>query len=161
MGLHVGLHPLIDAFCCPPQGQLAQRRQVAQAEKALDRPLRLVGDIDLALTQPLQQLLRRQIHQFDFGGVIQEAVRNGLADANASNLRDGVVQALQMLDVDCGIDVDASRQEFLHIEVTFGVAPKKIFSRPRPSCCAAASNASGDGRWSRSFVPFGILTYIF
>ena len=57
MRLHVGLHLLVHPFGCPTQGKLPQCRQVAQPEKALNRSLRLLGDIDLALTQALQQLI--------------------------------------------------------------------------------------------------------
>ena len=45
------------------QRQLAQRRQVARLEIMLEGALRLLADIDLALGEPLEQFVGRQIDQ--------------------------------------------------------------------------------------------------
>jgi hypothetical protein len=106
--LHIGLHLLVHPFRRPTEGKLPQCRQVAQTEKTLNRSLCLFGDIDLALTQALQQLIRRQVNQLDLGGAIEDPVGNGLPHARASDLRDGIIQTFQMLDIDRGIHVNAS-----------------------------------------------------
>ncbi len=38
------------------------------------------------------------------------------------DLGDDIVQAFDMLDIDRGIDIDPGRQQFLDIEIAFGVA---------------------------------------
>ncbi len=122
MRLHVGQHLGIDALGRRPHRQLAQRRQVAAAEEMGDGAGRLVLDVDLALVEPLDQVLGRQIDQLDLVGRVQHAVRHRLAHADAGDAGDDVVQALQMLDVQRGIDVDPGIQDFLDILVAFDVA---------------------------------------
>src|SRR5438128_1817966 len=80
-------------------GQLAKRDQVALAEELADRPLRVVGDVDLPLPQTLDQVVGRQIDQLDLVGLFQDRVRDRLVDLDAGDLRYHVVQALQVLDV--------------------------------------------------------------
>ena len=45
-----------------------------------------------------------------------------LADADAGDLRDHVVEALDVLDVDGGVDVDPGGQQLLDVEVALGMA---------------------------------------
>ena len=49
----------------------------------------------------------RQVDELDLVGGVDDPVGHGLADADAGDLEDGVVQAFQVLDVDGGDDVDA------------------------------------------------------
>ena len=58
MRLHVGEQLLVDALGGAAQGELAQRRQIARREVVLERALGLLGDVDLALLQPLDQVVR-------------------------------------------------------------------------------------------------------
>ncbi len=53
------------------QRQLAQRGKLAFFEKILPRALRLIRQIYFALCQPLDQVDRRQVHQFDFIGFFE------------------------------------------------------------------------------------------
>ena len=73
----------------------------------LERPLGLLGDVDLALLQTLDQIVGRQVDQLDGVGAIEDGVGHGLAHAHVRDLRDHVVQALDVLDVDRRVDVDA------------------------------------------------------
>ena len=73
----------------------------------LQRPLGLLGDVDLALLQALDQVVGRQVDQLDGVGPIEDRVRHRLAHAHVGDLRHHVVQALDVLDVDGGVDVDA------------------------------------------------------
>ena len=88
----------------------------------LQRPLGLLGDVDLALLQPLDQVVGRQIDQLDRVGAVEHRIRHGLAHPHMGDLRDHVVEALDMLDVDRGVDVDAAREQFLDVEIALGVA---------------------------------------
>ncbi len=120
--LHVGQKLLVDPLGRAPQRELAQGGQVAGREIMLERPLRLLGDVDLALLQPLDQIVGREVDQLDRIGAVEHRIRHGFAHPHMSNLRDDVVQAFDVLDVDGGVDVDAVGQQLLDIEVTFGVA---------------------------------------
>ena len=72
----------------------------------LQRPLGLLGDVDLALVQPLDQLVGREVDQLD-PSARSNTVRYGLAHPHMGDLRDHVVEAFDVLDVDRGLDVDA------------------------------------------------------
>ena len=85
-------------------------------------PLGLTRDIDLAFLKAPDQILGREIDQFDRIGTVEDRVGNRLADTNARDLRDDVVQAFDVLDVDSGIDVDAVRQQFHDIEIALRMA---------------------------------------
>jgi hypothetical protein len=50
---HVAAHLGIDALRRPPQRQLAQRDEVALAEKLIDRAGGLLGDLHFPVPQPL------------------------------------------------------------------------------------------------------------
>ena len=122
VGLHMGQQLLIDPLGGPPQRQFAQRGQVARREIMLERALGLLGDVDLAFPQPLNQVVRRQVDQFDRVGAVEHRIRHGLAHPHMGDLRDHVVEALDVLDVDGGIDVDAVRQQFLDVEIALRMA---------------------------------------
>jgi hypothetical protein len=107
--LHVADHLLVDALGGAPQREFTQGREVARREVVLECPLGLIGDVDLTLAQPLHQIVWGQIDDLDFRR-IDDAVGHGLAHAHARDLGNDVVQTLEMLDVDGGVDVDAGRE---------------------------------------------------
>ena len=100
--LHVGVHVLGGA----PQRQLPKRRQVSLAEELLHRARGLLGQVHLALGQPPQQVLRRQVHELDLVGLVQQVVGKRLAHHDAGDALDQVVDTLQV-DVERRPDVDA------------------------------------------------------
>jgi hypothetical protein len=67
----VGEQLLVDPLGGAPQRQLAQRGQVARREIMLQRALGLLGDVDLALLQPLDQVVGREIDQLDGVGAVE------------------------------------------------------------------------------------------
>ena len=122
MRLHLREQLLVDALGGAPQRELAQRRQVAGREEMLERALGLLGDVDLALLQALDQVVGREIDQLDGVGAVEYRIRHGLAHAHVRDLRDHVVEALDVLDVDRGVDVDAVAQQLLDVEIALGMA---------------------------------------
>ena len=88
----------------------------------LQRALGLLGDVDLALLQALNEIVRREVDQLDGVGAVEHRIRHGLAHPHMGDLRDHVVEALDVLDIDGGIDVDAVRQQLLDVEVALGMA---------------------------------------
>jgi len=49
------------------QGEFAQGQQVALGKEVIERVACLIGDIDLAVAKPLDQVFGRQVDQFDLG----------------------------------------------------------------------------------------------
>ena len=91
-------------------------------KKFCDRARGLLGDVDLALLQPLQQVVGRQVDQHDLVGVVEHAVGHRLAHLDAGDAADDVVQALEVLDVDRRVDVDARVEQLVHVLPALGVA---------------------------------------
>ena len=114
-GLHVGPHLVVDPGGGAAQGQFPQGHEVAGLEEFLHGPGGLLRDVDLPLVQALQQILRRDVDQLDLRGPIEQAVGHGLPHGDAGDLGDDVVEALEMLDIDRGVDIDAGGEQLLHI----------------------------------------------
>jgi hypothetical protein len=68
--------------------------------------LGLIGQIDLSLAQSCQELLRCDVDQFNLVGSLQYRVRHGLANNDVSDLSNDVIEAFEMLDIDCRKDID-------------------------------------------------------
>ena len=73
----------------------------------LDRAPRRGGDIHLAGAQPLDQLLRGDVDDLDLIGPVDDAVRQRLSHADTGDLSDDIVEALDVLDVQGRVHVDA------------------------------------------------------
>src|SRR5215472_9198855 len=82
-----------------------------------DCALGLLRYIDLALAQALDQVLRRQVDNFDVVRLVENAVGHGFAHANARDPGDDVVEAFDMLNVESGEDIDAGGNQLLDVEV--------------------------------------------
>ena len=83
----------------------------------LERALGLLGNVDLAFLEPLDQIVRRQIDQLDGVGAVEDRVGHGLAHAHMRDLGDDVVEAFDVLDVDRRVDVDAVAHQLFDVEV--------------------------------------------
>ncbi len=88
----------------------------------LKGPARLLRHIDLALFQPLDQIVGREVDQLDIVGPVEDRVGHRLAHADARDLRHDVVEAFDVLDVEGGVDVDAVGEQLLDIEIALGMA---------------------------------------
>ena len=122
MRAHVVDHLRVDPLGGDAHRQLAQRGEIALAEEVLHGAADLVAHIDLALAQPLDQVVGRQVDQLDLVGELQDLVRQGLADAHAGDALDDVVQALDVLDVERGEDVDPGGEQLRHVLMALDVA---------------------------------------
>ena len=116
--LHLGVHPGRGR----PERQLAEGDQVALAEEALDGFPRLLRHVHLPVSQPLDQLVGRQIDQLDLVGRLDHRVRDRLPRRHAGHARDDVVQALEVLHVQRRVDVDAGGEQLGHVLPALGVA---------------------------------------
>ena len=120
--LHFGEQLFVHAFGCAPQRELAQRRQVGRREEMLERALGLLGDVDLSFLEPLDQVVGRQIDEFDGVGAVEHSIRDRLAHADMCDLRDHVIEAFDVLDIDRGVDVDAAAHQLFDVEVALRMA---------------------------------------
>jgi osmosensitive K+ channel His kinase sensor protein len=77
----------------------ARAARILQLEEILDRARRGIGHVDLALAEAFAQLVRREIDEHNLIRLLEHTVRDGLADAHASDSLNDVVEALQVLDV--------------------------------------------------------------
>ena len=122
MRLHFREQLLIDPLRGAAQRQFAQRRQIGRREEMLERALGLFGHVDLALLQALNEVVGSEVNDLDGVGAVEHGVGDSFAYADMGDLRDDVVEALDVLDVDRGVDVDAAAHQLFDIEIAFGVA---------------------------------------
>ena len=80
-------------------------------------PLSLCRDVDLSVAEALDQILGRQIDELDVVGALEDHVRHGLPHPHPGDPCNDVVQALEVLDVDGGVDLDAGVEELLDVRV--------------------------------------------
>ena len=88
----------------------------------VERALGLLGHVDLALLEPLHQVVRGEVDHLDVVRPVEDRVRHRLAHPDARDLGHDVVEALDVLDVHRRVDVDAGVQQFLDVEVALGMA---------------------------------------
>jgi hypothetical protein len=122
VGLHFREQLLVHPLGRAAQSELAQRGQVGRREEVLERALGLLGDVDLAFLESLDQIVGRQVDQLDGIGAIEHGIRHRLAHAHMRDLRDHVIEALDVLDIDRRVDVDAVTHQFFDVEIALRVA---------------------------------------
>ena len=115
-------HLVVDPRRRAAQREFAQRGEVAQREELLLRELGGLRQIDLAVLQALDQFLGGDVDEHDVVGVAQHDVGHGLAHGDAGDARDDVGEALEMLDVERGPDVDLRVEQFLDVLPALGMA---------------------------------------
>ncbi len=115
-------HVRVDALGRLAEGQLAQRDEVPLAEEVLGGALCLRGEVDLPFAEALEQIVGRDVHEVDLGRLLHDRVGHRLADDDARDLRDHVVEALDVLHVERRVDVDPRVEELLHVLPPFRVA---------------------------------------
>ena len=119
---HVAAHLRIDPMGRLPQCQFAQGDEVALTKESLERAARLVGEVHPALPQPLQQHVGRHVDQLDLVGPLEHGVGHRLAHGDAGDLGHDVIEALDVLHVERGVDVDAGIEQFEHVLPALAVA---------------------------------------
>ena len=119
----VDAHLRVDPLGGAAQRELAERDEVPLAEEALERALRLLRDVDLPVPEALEQLVGREVDQTHLGRP-PRARRSGhrLAHDDAGDLRDDVVEALDVLHVERRVDVDPSVEELFDVLPALRVA---------------------------------------
>ena len=118
--------------------------RLPRSKKCSRATRRLLGQVDLPFAEPLEQLLGRDVDELDLVGALEHRVRHRLAHLDAGDLRDHVVQALDVLDVERGVDLDARVEQLEHVLPALGVA------RARARSCARARRGAGSSADARA-----------
>ena len=105
----------LDPVRSSPQRKFPQRHQITLAKEIVSGALRLLRDVHTPGFQARQQLLGGNIDQHHFIRRVEHRVRDGLPDTHIGDPADDIVQALEVLDVERGEDIDARRQQLLDI----------------------------------------------
>ena len=134
------LQPLVDPVGEPEQGELPQRREVADPEVVRQGGVDLLGLVDVAVGHPAAQRLRRHVDQLDLLGAAHHLVGHRLALHHPGDRLDDVVERLEVLDVDRRDDVDPGIQQLVDV---------------LPALLVAASPARWCGRARRRARPSG------
>ena len=104
-----------------PESQFPQGNQIAFAEKMLNRFLSLLRQINLAVFKPIEQLVGWQVHQFDFISLFKHRVRHGFPNPYARNLAYIIIEAFQMLHIECRIHINAGIEELFDVLPPLGM----------------------------------------
>ncbi len=118
----VGVEVLVDPVGHPQQGQLPQRGEVSGAEVVRERRVDLVRLVDVAVRHPPPERLWRHVDELHLVGAADDLVGDGLLLPYPGDGLHDIAQRLQVLDVDRRDDVDAGRQQLLHVLPALGVA---------------------------------------
>ena len=89
-----------------PERDLPQGREVAGAEEIAEGRVDPIARIDVPVAHALAQRLRRDVDKLDLVCAVEGAVGHRLADDDSRDALDHVLDALHVLNVDRGHDVD-------------------------------------------------------
>src|SRR2546426_1880941 len=103
-----------------PESQLTKRRQRLLFEKILERARGFVRRIDDATFEAIDQGFRRDVHHDNLVGLFDDPIGHSLPDADARDLPDLIVEALEMLKIHRRHHIDAGVQKHHHIFPTLG-----------------------------------------
>ena len=115
----------IDAFRDLPQGDFTQHRELFGLEEVFQRPLDLVGRVDLARFKAIDEILDRQIDVDHLIGPLQDRIGHGFAHEYAGRLLDHLIEAFEMLHVEGADDVDPGFEQFQHVLIALLVFAKR------------------------------------
>ena len=105
----------VDLVGEPQQRELAQRRQIALPKVVGQGGVYAFGGVDVSVREPAAQRLRGDVDKFDLRGAPHDGVRHRFLLLDAGDLRDDVVEALEVLDVDRRNYRDARGEQVLDV----------------------------------------------
>ncbi|MFT3684756.1 MAG: hypothetical protein QM783_07460 [Phycisphaerales bacterium] len=111
----------VDPLGGAAESELAQGGEVGFAEEGVGGRGDLLRNVDLAGAEAVEEGVGREVDEFDLVGLFDDCVRDGLADTDAGDLRDDVVERLDVLDVERAVDVDAGVEAGSHVLPAFFV----------------------------------------
>ncbi len=114
---HIIADLIVDTLGSSPHRKLAECNQITLSEEFFDRLSNQFRYIDFTLPQAFYQFIRREINQFDFRSFIDDVIRYSFLNPHPSDLRNYISQAFNMLNIKCGVNVNACIQYFFDILV--------------------------------------------
>ena len=120
--LHFIIHLLPHPECNFPKCQFPQLQDISGIKEIVECCLYLLLGIYLASFQTFHQLLGGEIDIHHLVGLTEHAVGDAFLHIYTHHLAHLIVQALDVLDVDCRNHVDTSFEQFHHVLPSFGVA---------------------------------------
>ena len=87
----------------------------------LRRPQGLLGQVNLAIVESLQEFIGGNVDKLDLVGALEDGIRHGFPHLDVGNLGNDVVQALHVLDVERRVDVDTGLQQVQDVLPSLGV----------------------------------------
>src|SRR6516164_9956007 len=81
------------------------------------RALGLTRNVNLSFFETLNEIIGSEIDQFDGIGAVENRIRYGFTNADVGDLCNNFIQAVDVLNVHGGVDVDASAQQLFDVEV--------------------------------------------
>ena len=104
------------------ESHLAEGDEITAAEEVGEGTLGAIEGIDIAATHAGGESFGGEIGEDDFVGTIEDPVRDCLADGDAGEALDARGEALDVLDVDGGEDVDVGVEEEEDVFIALGGA---------------------------------------
>ena len=111
----------IDPVRTAPQSNFTQSSQIFYGKKTDCCTFRMIFPINLSACHALQQFRRFNIHQLHLIRLIKNRIRYTLLYQTSGNRSNGIVQAFNMLNIDCRVNIDSGIQQFLYILITLGM----------------------------------------
>ena len=99
-------HVAIGTLGHPAERQFTEFKQMGAFEEPLHGPRGDIWQVDFSSLEPVEQFVRWQINQLDFVGTVEHVVGNRFLYPYAGRLLDQIDEALHMLHVQRGVDVD-------------------------------------------------------
>ena len=123
----IGGYLLIHILSDLSQRDLSQRTQVALSKEVVESLRHLLGPVDVAALQPVDERTRRDIHHLHLVGLFYHTIRNGFADPDAGDVVHRIVERFHVLNVHGGGHVDSGIQNHHHIlPALFALAARYI-----------------------------------
>ena len=108
------IHPVGTAA----QGDFPKRCKIFHGEEILCCTLSLSRVINVSRLKPFNQFLRLNIHKLDLTGIVEYRIGDSLVYHNARYRRNGVIKALNMLNIYRGINIYPRIKQLFNILIT-------------------------------------------
>ena len=100
------------------QGNFPKRRKIFHGKEILCRTFGLNRPINISRLNPFDQFLRLNIHKLDLTCIIKYRIGNALMYHNARYRCNGVIKALDMLNIYRGINIYSRIKQLFNILIT-------------------------------------------
>ena len=111
----------VDAFGGETEREFAKRGEVGFAEKIIFRIGGTIAEINFSFPQTITERLWRDVHQLDFLRQVDDRIRHSFRNDGSGDLANCIGAALDVLDVQCSVNVNTGGEQLDHVLVPFRV----------------------------------------